>query len=198
MILENILREYGATMKEYQKGQFVFEQGGSARYYYQIVSGEVKMNNFSDSGREFIQGIFKSGESFGEPPLFINSPYPANAEVTKRTRILQLSKENFFYLMQKPVLSESVLEVFAQRLYYKSVIAMGMSFEIAEKRILNLLDYMKKYRLGNAPGNKSCRFEFTRQNIANLTGLRVETVIRAIKKLETRGELEIINRKIYR
>ncbi|OWP79845.1 Crp/Fnr family transcriptional regulator, partial [Flavobacterium covae] len=38
---------------------------------------------------------------------------------------------------------------------------------------------------------------FTRQEIANFTGLRVETVIRACSKLKKTGIIEIINHKIY-
>ncbi len=37
----------------------------------------------------------------------------------------------------------------------------------------------------------------TRQEIANLTGLRVETVIRTLKKMETEKLVCIINRKLY-
>lgn len=37
----------------------------------------------------------------------------------------------------------------------------------------------------------------TRQQLADLTGLRVETVIRTIKNLATKKKLEIINRKIF-
>ena len=40
--------------------------------------------------------------------------------------------------------------------------------------------------------------DFTRQQIGDLTGLRVETVIRAIKSLEKKRMLKIINRKVYR
>ncbi|WP_238349718.1 helix-turn-helix domain-containing protein [Chryseobacterium cucumeris] len=36
----------------------------------------------------------------------------------------------------------------------------------------------------------------TRQQIANLTGLRVETVIRSIKKMEREHILKLIGRKI--
>ena len=48
-------------------------------FYYQVVEGSVRMANMNDDGKEFIQGIFKQGESFGEPVLFIDMPYPATA-----------------------------------------------------------------------------------------------------------------------
>ena len=36
------------------------------------------------------------------------------------------------------------------------------------------------------------------RQLADLTGLRVETVIRATKSLEKKGELQIKKRKVYR
>jgi len=45
------------------------------------------MNNFNDEGKEFIQSIFKKGDSFAEPSLFINCIYPANAEALIRADI---------------------------------------------------------------------------------------------------------------
>lgn len=198
MITHDILLAKGAKVKIFQKGDFIFKKGNKARFYFQIISGEVKMNNFSETGGEFIQGIFKAGESFGEPPLLINNPYPANAEVTKETKIIQLPRATFIELMKDENISLDFLKTFAQRLYYKSVISTGMSIEKAELRILNLLDYLKKYEIENIPENQSYRFELTRQEIANLTGLRVETVIRTIKKLENKKKIKIINRKLYR
>jgi len=46
--------------------------------------------------------------------------------------------------------------------------------------------------------DKNYKVELTRQQLADLTGLRVETVIRSIKKLEQKGELLIKDRKVYR
>lgn len=198
MIPQNILLEYGAEIKTYKKGEFLFYKNEKARYYYQIISGEVKMNNFSDNGREFVQGIFKENESFGEPPLFINRPYPANAQVTKKAQVLVLLKNDFMNLLKSQQAGIEVAKTFAERLYYKSVIAMEMSSETAGHRIISLLDYFKSYTHKKTPKNELCKFEFTRQEIANLTGLRVETVIRAVKELESNGDIKIIDRKIYR
>uniref|UniRef100_A0AAU6WMF0 Helix-turn-helix domain-containing protein n=2 Tax=Chryseobacterium TaxID=59732 RepID=A0AAU6WMF0_9FLAO len=38
---------------------------------------------------------------------------------------------------------------------------------------------------------------YTRQQLASLTGMRIETVIRAIKKMEKQNVLKIDNSKIY-
>lgn len=198
MISKDVLLSCGAEIKTYKKGEFLFYKGNKASYYYQIVSGEIKMNNFGENGKEFIQGIFKKGDSFGEPPLFIDRPYPANAEVIKEAQVFVLSKKDFLSLIQKQKAEIEVLKIFAKRLYYKSIIAVEMSSETAGHRILSLLDYFKTYTPKDSSKNNLFKFNFTRQEIANLTGLRVETVIRAIKNLENKGCIKIIDRKIHR
>ena len=72
----DLLTAWGGTSKIYKKGEIVFHEGDLARCYYQIIKGEVKMFNVNHEGKEFMQGIFSDGQSFGEPPVIINKPYP--------------------------------------------------------------------------------------------------------------------------
>lgn len=198
MITTEILLESGAQIKTLKKGDFLFLQGGHAKFYFQLISGEVKMNNYNENGKEFIQGIFKTGDSFGEPPLFLDILYPANAQATKDSQVLSLGKDLFLDLVQNDTqISFQFLKTFAGRLYYKSIIAVEISTETAQHRVLSLLNYLKKYTLESNTKNNLCKITLTRQEIANLTGLRVETVIRSIKELKEKGCIKIINRKIY-
>ncbi|MEO8237696.1 MAG: Crp/Fnr family transcriptional regulator [Flavobacterium sp.] len=198
MIAPDLLEKYGALKKFYGKTSIVFEEGKLPSHYYQILSGEIKMNNYNDDGREFIQGIFYKDQSFGEPPLFLNQNYPASAVAVEDAEILCLSKLNFMKLLEEnPAISIKIIENLAQRLYYKSVMAAEMSTQEPEHRVLKLIDHGIAY-FNFKKDENGYRINFTRQQIGDLTGLRVETVIRTIKALEKKGVLKIINRKVYR
>ncbi|KIC03127.1 cyclic nucleotide-binding protein [Flavobacterium sp. JRM] len=198
MIAIELLEKYDAIQKKFTKTTVIFKEGKLPTYYYQILSGEVKMNNYNDDGREFIQGIFYKDQSFGEPPLFLNQKYPASAVVVEDAEILCVPKESFMRLLnENPAISIKIIENLAQRLYYKSVMAAEISTHEPEHRVLRLIDYA----IANFNFKKDVNgylINFTRQQIGDLSGLRVETVIRAIKSLEKKGELKIINRKVYR
>ena len=86
------------------------------------------------------------------------------------------------------------LEVLSKRLQYKSMIANELSNHVPEHRILTLLDFLKKE---NGTEEKY-EVKLTRQKIADLTGLRVETVIRTINVLVEQKKLIKAERKIYR
>lgn len=198
MIAPELLEKYGAVKKSFDKNEIIFEEGNLPTHYYQIILGEVKMSNYNDDGREFIQGIFYKEQSFGEPPLFLNQNYPANAIAVENSEIVLLSKNSFVKLLEEnPAVSLKIIENLAQRLYYKSVMAAEMSTQEPEHRVLKLIDHGIAY-FNFKKDTNGYLINFTRQQIGDLTGLRVETVIRTIKALEKKGVLKIINRKVYR
>ncbi len=198
MIELSILKKYGAKEKTYLRDEIVFLKEDKPRFYFQVLSGKVKMSNYNESGKEFIQGFFTKGHSFGEPPLFGTFDYPASAFVMEDAVLILLRKEQFENLLrQNPDIHLNFTRVLADRLYYKATMASGNSNENAEERVRTLIDFLKKsvYKVSQTE-----RFpvDLTRQQIADLTGLRVETVIRSIKKMADKGEIEIRKRKVYR
>lgn len=198
MIPEKLLESYKARQKKYLKGELIFQEGSLPANYYQILEGEVKMCNFNNEGREFIQGIFYEKQSFGEPPLFLNRAYPANAIAVSDCVIAVLSKNNYLDLVRdNPEIALAIIEHLAHRLHYKSVMAAEISSQEPEHRLLKLIDYSITF-FKTAKETDGFRINLTRQQMADLTGLRVETVIRAIKALEKKGAIKIINRKVYR
>ncbi|MDQ0780548.1 helix-turn-helix domain-containing protein [Chryseobacterium sp. W4I1] len=63
------------------------------------------------------------------------------------------------------------------------------------ERIMGVLDYLKASKKDQAPF--SFKIPFTRQQLASLTGLCVETAIRVIKDMERKKVVMIKDRKIY-
>ena len=198
MIPIEILEKYSAVRRLYKKSEIIFEKNKLATHYYQIISGAVKMHNFNDEGREFIQGFFYEKQCFGEPPLFLERTYPANAEAVEDSELVCVSKANFLKLIsENPAVSIIMIENLAQRLHYKSVMAAEISTQDSEHRLLQLFDYSIAY-FNFKKEKEGIHIDLTRQQMGVLTGLRVETVIRTIKTLEKKGELKIVNRKVYR
>ena len=197
MIDENLLLSHGAKRVAFSKGDQLFREGESALNFYQVASGQIKMNNYNEDGKEFIQGIFSIGHSFGEPPLLANVKYPANAEAISDAEVFQLSKEHFLKLLSSnPKVHLKITVTLAKRLYYKAIMVSEISSQEPEHRILRIIDYLKNR--DKVEGEFTYRLDLTRQQLADLTGLRVETVIRATKSLEIKGELQIKKRKVYR
>ncbi len=196
MIAPEVIEKYSHSVKSYKPETFLFQEGESANHYFQIISGQVKMLNINDEGKEFIQGIFTEEQSFGEPPLFLNESYPASARTITATKLFKIHKIEFFKLLSDHYdIHLKFTTVLAKRLKYKAMIMKEISSHDVEHRILTFLDHLKsEYGFPNEPFH----INFTRQQISSLLGIRVETTIRAIKRLEEKKHLRIIDRKIYR
>jgi len=97
-------------------------------------------------------------------------------------------------LYKYPEVSIEINRSLARRLYYKTIMAPELSSQSPEKRLLKLLYYLKEQ---SGIITDFFLVELSRQQLADLTGLRVETVIRTIKHLEKQGYLKIIEGKIY-
>ena len=195
MIPENLLLNFNATLENIEASEIIIHENKRADFYFQIRTGEVKMYNLTEQGKEFVQGIFYDGESFGEPPLFGDFKYPASAAAVKPTEIYKLRKTKLFELLTKnPEINLKFTKALAKRLHYKATILKEVSVHPPEHRILTLIDFLKRK---NGAENLY-QVELTRQQIADLTGLRVETVIRAVKQLEKEGEIKLIKHKVHR
>jgi CRP-like cAMP-binding protein len=194
MIPAEILEKFSVTQKAYSKNELIFNEGETARYYHQIKTGHVKMFNLNEDGKEFVQGFFKSGKSFGEPPLFGDFSYPASAMCVEDSELYLLSKKKFFSLLKSyPEVHLKFTKILCNRMLYKAKIMQEVSIHPPEHRILTLLNHLKD--LSGSTG--LFEVNLTRQQISDLTGLRVETVIRAIKQLEKTKKLKLKQHKVY-
>ena len=186
-----LLVSYGATFKEYPNGEIIFFEKDFANFYYQVISGSVKMFNTNDEGKEFTQGYFLRGQSFGEPPLLIDERYPSSALAFQDTEVVRIPKDKFLKILEeKPQIQKEFLVLMARRIHNKATTSKDIINQKADFRIKAFLDSYKKTR-------EKELIPFTRQEIANFTGLRVETVIRTISGMAKKNQIEIVNHKIY-
>lgn len=189
----DLLFTWGAIAKEYKKNEVIFYEDEAANFYYQVIDGCVRMFNSNDDGKEYTQGYFSEKQSFGEPPLFIDEKYPATAVAFQNSKIIKLSKEKFLKILDEyPTIQKYFLKLMAQRIHNKAKTSKDIINQKPEFRIIAFLNTHKK---GNS--SKKELVPFTRQEIANFTGLRVETVIRAFSKMKEEKKIDIINHKIY-
>ena len=196
MIDSQTLEKFNAQQISLSKNEVLFWEGDSALHYWQVKEGAVKMVNYSDEGQEFTQGIFHDGSSFGEPPLFAGLTYPCNAVAVEKSIVWKLSKNKFLDLLRENFDLHLAFTIrLSERIHYKATIMREISSFSPEHRILTFIDYLKEQQCGD---QKHYEVPFTRQQIADMTGLRVETVIRSIKSLAEQGKVSIVNRKVIR
>lgn len=196
MIEIKVLLKWGATYKKVEANETIFFEGQQCTYYFQVISGSVKWMNIDEQGRECIHDIVEDGESFGEFPLFDDGPYAASAVANSDTLLIRLYKSNFLDLLKENAeIQFAFTKLFIRRLRFKYSVLTSMASNCPETRIINLINYLKTENRSFCP---DCdKLKLTRKQIADMTGLRVETVIRTMRNMHDKGELQISRGKVF-
>lgn len=197
MIIDiDTLLAWGGAYKQVAAGEVVFSEGAACYYYYQVVSGSVRWVNIDEEGREYIQTIIEKGECFGELPLFDDETYAASAIAEEDSIIIKLRKSVFLQLLKENVKIHFALsKVMAKRIRFRFILLKSIAYHAPEIRVAALLDYLKKEKMNFC---SVCNMvKLTRQQIADMTGLRVETVIRVMRHMHDKGNIKIEKGKVF-
>lgn len=196
MIDIDLLLAWGATYKKLAANETIFREGTDGHFYYQLISGSIHWMNINDQGGEFLQDIIEPGESFGEFHLFDGGLYAASAVAKKDAVIIRLNKATFLNLLKEnPQIHFAFTKLFTEKLRFKFLLLKELSCFGPEHRISTLFTHFKAVKK-NICDNCN-QVKITRQQIADMTGLRVETVIRSIRHLQDKGQLVITKGKVY-
>jgi len=195
VIEENLLYSMGASTKTYAAGDIIFVEGDWPMFYYQIIKGEVKLNNYNEDGKETIQIIIEDGQSIGESLLFMEKFYPMNAVAITECEVIKLPRKAFISLLREDAeISYKMNKCLSQRLYFKLIMTQNLSSQNPMLKLIALMDYLKSFAKDQQ--QYSFKIPLTRKQMAGLTGLCVETTIRTIKGMERASILKIEDRKI--
>ncbi|MHA4895023.1 Crp/Fnr family transcriptional regulator [Pedobacter sp. PWIIR3] len=187
------LTEHQFKIRQYRKGEVIYHPESLPKAVYFIKSGKIKMVTVNSDGHEFIQGIFKANEYFGEPALILGKPYLAYTIAIQDSDIIAVNKEEFFKFLQiDAAFSLKLIQTLSNRLFYKSMMLEELANEHADHRVNTLLNYLLKDL------ESGSELKVTRQQMADMSGLRVETVIRLIKKLSGSISFKLIKGKIVK
>ena len=195
-VTDDFQTESGAIKKDFLKGEIIVEEGSNALFFFYLLEGELSVFNYAEDGKEFIQHKVKPNNFFGEPAVLLEKSFPGTVKVTSnKAIILKIENKKFIaYLLNHPQQMLEFTKSVAQKSIIKTNSLRNLIFLNPEDRLLRNFSDLKK-----ADGKPDQKFliDMTRQDLANLTGLRIETVIRTIKKMERENKLTIQRGKIY-
>ena len=193
---EDLLKSNGGEIKNYNSKDFIFRSGDKPLYYWQIVEGTIKLNHYNEDGKEFVHNILGENQSFGDACLFVEKTYPMNAYTLTPCTVIKLPKNKLFSILKEnPEISFEMNSCLSHRVYHKMIMIQSIASASPVIRIRGLMDYLKSFQEDCSAF--SFPVKLTRQQIADFTGLRVETVIRTLKKMEQENSLKFEKRVIF-
>ena len=174
-------------------GETIIWEGDPPDWLYVVAKGKVKVGKYASSGKELIVAIFTPGNIFGEVAVFDGKPYPASAMAQAETTILGIRRIDLLdFLSRNPSVALKIINLLGGRIRDAHDRLRDMAGEKVDQRIASSL-LMISAKIGPV-------IPFTRQEIADMTGITTETVIRVTTRLKeqgiistARGEITIID-----
>jgi len=181
--LTRMLAEH-SSMKEAAEGEILFHEGDPCRRMYVIRSGRVKICKYLSSGKELILDVFSAGEAIGEVAVLDGDPYPATAIAIEQVLVIALPRNLYIRLLADyPELAMSTIRDLTLRMRELSHRIQVLAAGSVEQRVACVLRSLNLV-------TESMEIRISRQDLANLTGARLESVVRALKPLERSGVLQ--------
>ncbi|MDY6912269.1 MAG: Crp/Fnr family transcriptional regulator [Chloroflexota bacterium] len=169
-----------ATVRNLSPGEPIHWEGDPPNWFYIVAEGKVKIAKYASSGKELIVAIFTPGHTFGEVAVFDGIPYPASAAAVGEATVLGIRRDDLLtFMSQNPAVALKIINMLGGRIRDAHDRLRDMAGERVDQRIASML-LMLSSKIG-------LTIPFTRQEIADMTGITTETAIRVTTRLKDQG-----------
>jgi len=196
MVSEELLLEKGAAYRHCEAGEVIFRKGADCSFYHQLVAGRFRWSSFGEDGREVLHRLVLPGECFGELPLWDGETQAASAVADCASTLIRLRAEAFRKLLaEKPEIHLEMSRQLADHLRFKFFLTELLSGHGPEEVISGLIGYFNRQK--RFVCHECGKLLLTRQQLANMTGFRIETVIRTIRNMQKSDKLDVVRGKVF-
>lgn len=188
--------EAAGRRRHFGAGQALFFEGEEGRDVYVLVEGLVKVVMTAASGRQVILGLESAGSVLGELSAIDGQPRSASAEAVTPVDVIVLRMEDFrSFLEHQPRVAAELLEVVAARLRRTSQRQLEFGAGDALARLCSCLLIMIG-RFGDDEDVPTVSLPIAQHELADLTGLSREAVVKGLRRLRELGWVEASGRTI--
>ncbi len=171
-------------VRMFKKGDVIYQEDQKARWLFYVVSGEVKVFQTNDFGKELIINIYKGGEFFGYFPLLKETKYVNSAEATQDSTLRLIPEEDFkLLLFNNRDFAAKFIQMIASEAESNEQLLIDLAYSSVRKKVANALVTLSAKRMDEQDNNIS--FESSRNDLAELAGVAKETLIRTLGDFKT-------------
>lgn len=178
-------------VKKLPKGSIIYHQGDSAKRFYYLKKGRVKVVMTSPDGMEKTLSTASGGEILGEAAFFDKMPRISSAYAMTNIELVAVDERKLISLIKNnPELALELLEIQATRIRQLSSQIDSMAFMKADGRIARLL--LQSISVESGKNIVS----YTHEEIAGIVGVSRVTVSKILNQFKREGVLKTDYRKI--
>jgi len=172
-----------ASIRQYDKGQVLFEQDTPSDAFYTIASGRVKIFKMLPTGKDMILEVFGKGDPLGAVAAYDGRPFPASAVALEETTCIVIPRPAFFRLLEAhPSLVRGLMLGLTLRLVELTNRLAALSGTRIEPRLARLFLKLAADMGREERGGTFIPLALSRQELADMTGTTIETAIRIMSR----------------
>lgn len=183
--------------REYRRGEALYAQGEESLAVFQLLSGQVRLCNFSAAGKEVIMGHFRPGDCFGEMGVIDGMERVSHCIAVQDCRVRVIGRDHFMSMYREsPIFLQALNLVFCRRmrlLYALTEDASALSLHERLARYIHRLSYSHAL----LDESEEAYLDFSHEDIGRALGATRQSVSKELRKLEQLGAIALRYGRIY-
>lgn len=168
----------------FRPGETIFYEGEKPTGVYVVCTGKVKIYKASRTGQQLLLRFEHPGDLLGHISMFAGWPYADNAESVTESVVSMVDEETVRrFLDHHPQAAIAILHEMAKDVRRGEARARDIAFKPARSRLAGTL----VRHIPNPPPKNPVVSALKRKDIAEMSGLTIETTVRLLKDFETKG-----------
>lgn len=180
-----------SILRSIEEGEFFFFQGDPARYLYILTAGRAKLTQSSAAGQQVSLRVINVWEMFGAVgTVRKEATYPANAQAIESSSALAVDSALLKEMMKtRPYLSNGLMQLMTDYIQEMQSRYRELATEKVERRIARAILRLAA-QLGEKNASGFIELDFSRQELAEMSGTTLFSVSRILAEWERTGLVE--------
>lgn len=185
------------TLYSLDAGEYLYRQGDSARAFYIVRSGGVRLVEHTEDGQDVQLKVFAQGELFGLLAISGEYQHPSSIQALDKSTIVAIpGSATRALMMQQPSLALLMIDLLVEHVHHSHSRIRQFAAERVERRLARaLLHYGDKFGSVRS-GVVSIDIALSQKDLSEFVGTTVETVNRILKAWEQREYIRLSRQHI--
>ncbi len=179
----------------YDKKDTIYREGDTANFLYFLNKGAVKTFKSNDEGKEYVTGMYNSGQFFGYVNLLEKGVLCDSAIAMELSEICKIPKDLFLDLLYKNRdVASRFIKMLAGSVAESEQRLINLAYDSVRKRVADAL--LSLHLTQGKTKNRDGKISIVRDDLASIVGTATESVIRCLKDFKEEKLIDVLGRDI--
>lgn len=180
-----------SVQESFKAGESIYRLGDPVRRVFEIVEGRIKLVSFTEDGRELLITNLYAGDTVGINGILTDLPHANQGISLTDVRILSIAKADFLQLFHDhKEVSQKICRLFSFRMrLFEQLLGESAMLNISQRVQRTLVRIAQERGVRESDGSITIT-ELSQEQLSTMLGATRQSIGRAIKDLQAKGEIK--------